>query len=386
MMSRVSLVPAVLGTILMCPAAAPAASPGEEAALANNAALTYWRAFALMPKLDDDQQAAIRKSLDNLGPVDKTLIPVIESSEPALKELHRGAKLPACVWGTAFDEGPNAMMPHLSKARELARLACLRAHLRFERGQPAGAIDDVTAVMALGRHVGSEGLLMSLLVDYVVEYQAIWLAAAYLSALQPNALNTLSRNLDDLPALKTIHQAIVTEKEVFLEWAIRELAEEGGKERYLRLFGNSDDPTVTAIKGLSRTQLRKSLIDLRAFYDKLADIVLLPPEKTKPAEAALIADPGLKGPVADLARMLAPGASATRYAEAKYQARLAMLKAAIAVVEHGQQALSQEGHRDPFGDGPFKYSAFEGGFELSSKLTDRQGKPVSLTVGRRAAE
>jgi hypothetical protein len=65
---------------------------------------------------------------------------------------------------------------------------------------------------------------------------------------------------------------------------------------------------------------------------------------------------------------------------------VAMLRAAIAVVQHGQQALSREEYRDPFGDGPFKYAAFDGGFELSSKLMDRQGKPASLTVGRRSTK
>jgi len=385
-MCRISAVLAILGVILIAPAAAPAESPAEEAALAKNAALMYWSAFALLPRLDEDQQAAVQKSLDALGPMDKKLIPVVESSAPSLKELHRAAKLPSCVWGTALDEGINAMMPHLSKVRELSRLACLRAQLRFEQGQAAGAIEDATAVMVLGRHAGSDGLLISVLVDYALERQAIRLVAAYLPRLQPDALGTLSRKLDALPAGKTMQQAILQEKEVYLGWFIRELAKEDGKERLLRLFEGSDDPAVAVIKGLSLAQLRKSATDLRTFYDKLASLALLPPEKVKQAEADLMKNPGLDGPAANLARTLVPAVFAARQAEAAQQVQVAMLRVAIAVAQHGQQALSGKEYRDPFGDGPFKYAAFDGGFELSSKLMDRQGKPASLTVGRRSTE
>lgn len=385
-MFRFSVVLVALGVFLIGPAEVPAGALTDEAVLANNAALTYWRAFALLPKLDDDQQAAVRRSLDRLGPVNEKLLPIIKSTEPSLKELHRAAKMPSCVWGTAFDEGVNAMMPHFSKARELSRLACLRAQQRFERGQAAGAIEDATAVMALGRHAATDKVLISVLVDYAIERQAVRLIAAYLPTLESDALKGLSRNLDALPAGVTVHDAILAEKEVFLGWAIRELAKESAKEKLLQFLENSDDPAVAPFKGLSPAQLRKSLIDLRAFYDKLAEIALLPPDKVEKAEADLKADPGLEGPAAKLARTLPPAAAASRQNEAAYQVRLAMLEAAIAVAQHGRPALKRKEHRDPFGDGPFKYSAFEGGFELTSKLTDRQGEPVSLTVGRRAAK
>lgn len=387
-MFRLSMIALTISAALIGPVQAWAEPPKAEAVLAKNAALTYWRAFALLPKLDDDQQEALRKleSIDRLGPLDKKLIPVVESSGASLKELHRAAAMPSCDWGLAVEDGLNAMMPHLSMARELSRMARLRAQLRFEQGQAAGAIEDATAVMALGRHAGSDGLLISLLIDYAVERQAIRLIAAYLPKLDSDALEKLSRKLDELPAAKTPHEAILTEKEVFLEWAIRELAKEGAKEELLQFLQSSDDPAVKAFKGLSPAQLRKSLIELRAFYDKLAEIVLLPPEKVKKAEAELIADPGLERTAAKIAEGLAPAVAASRQAQAVYQTRLAMLRAAVAVADQGRQALSRKDHQDPFGGGPFKYAPFDGGFELTSKLTDRKGEPVSLTVGRREAE
>ncbi len=385
-MSRFSLIPAILGVILITPPTAPAESPTAGGGATKNAALAYWRAFALLPKLDDDQKDAIRDSLDRLGPVDKELIPVIESSAPSLKELHRAAKMPTCDWGLAVEDGVDAMMPHLSVARELSRLACLRAQWRFEQGQTSGAVEDATAVMALGRHAGSDGLLISILVDYAIQRQAIRLIAAYLPGLDANARSDLSRRLNGLPAGKTMRQAILREKEVFLEGFIRELTKEDGKERLLKSFGGSDDPAVAMIRGLSRAELLKAAKGMRRVYDNLATIVSLPPDKVKPAEEKLLADPDLDPLVVRAAKLLTPALTAARSAEAAHQARLAMLKAAVAVTANGPQALSQKELRDPFGDGPFQYSAFDGGFELTSKLKGRDNKPVSLTIGRRPAE
>jgi hypothetical protein len=65
-------------------------------------------------------------------------------------------------------------------------------------------------------------------------------------------------------------------------------------------------------------------------------------------------------------------------ANRRAETRMAMLLAAIAVLESGPEKLA--GIKDPFGDGPFNYRKLEKGFELSSKLEDK-GKPVTLTVG-----
>jgi hypothetical protein len=60
------------------------------------------------------------------------------------------------------------------------------------------------------------------------------------------------------------------------------------------------------------------------------------------------------------------------------EARLAMLRAAIAVRLKGPGALAAI--RDPFGNGPFTHKPTPQGFELSSALQWR-GEPVKLTIG-----
>ncbi len=62
------------------------------------------------------------------------------------------------------------------------------------------------------------------------------------------------------------------------------------------------------------------------------------------------------------------------------EARMAMLLAAVVVVEDGPESLKDI--KDPFGRGPFEYRALERGFELRSALVF-EGEPVTLTVRRR---
>jgi hypothetical protein len=69
--------------------------------------------------------------------------------------------------------------------------------------------------------------------------------------------------------------------------------------------------------------------------------------------------------------------------ERRYQAQIALFKAALAVVQGGPGKLKDT--KDPFGDGPFEYRALGKGFELKSNLCYEE-KPVTLTVGQREKE
>ena len=61
------------------------------------------------------------------------------------------------------------------------------------------------------------------------------------------------------------------------------------------------------------------------------------------------------------------------------QAQRALMRAAIMIVQGGAEKTKET--RDPFGDGPFEYRAFDGGFELKSKFQFKE-KPVTLIVGK----
>ncbi len=350
--------------------------------VADNAALHYWRAFSVFPSLSDKQEESLRAAIEKPGPIHEETAKMIELGRASLKELHRGAACSRCVWGTPLEEGAEVLLPHCAKVRQLVRLACARAHLRFQQHRPAEAIDDLMAAMTLGRHLADDRIIICLMVDFAVERQAIGAAARHLGQLQAAQLDDFAARLDRLPPALTMRQAIQSEKEFLLEGFIRDLSGPNAKEKVAALLKGISDNDAAVSKWLQEApaeQIRDAAIALRPVYDKIAAMMEGPPAEVKSPETLLA---GLNGPARALGMGLLPTVLACRVSEAAHQTRLAMLKAAVAVARHGREALRNESFQDPYGGGPFAYEKTPGGFRLVSKTRDRDGKAVILEVGQ----
>ena len=118
------------------PAAAQA--PAAEHDLAANAALKYWQAFDLLPTPDEGREKLLEEW--DKAPLDAAALKRLAASEKSLMYLHRGAKLRRCDWSLDYEDGPDLLLPHLAKARTLARLAALHARHEFEQGRPEAGI------------------------------------------------------------------------------------------------------------------------------------------------------------------------------------------------------------------------------------------------------
>jgi hypothetical protein len=264
----------------------------------------------------------------------------------------------------------------------MTRLACLRAVARFERDQSSAAIDDLAAAMTLARHVGGDGLLISVLVDYAIEDAVMAVAAAYLPTLGSEDLEKLSQRLDRLPERVPISRSILAEKNVFCTWLVRVLSEPNGKQILKSGIASNDESMQKFLDAFSQKELVRGATALLEVYDRMAGIATLPPGEVKKAEKDLLASLDSKSAVGQLAATLLPAGSAARHAEAMRLVRAAMFRAGIAVVAKGQAELKREEHREPFGDGPFQYTEVDGGFELRSELVDRKGEAVTLRFGK----
>ncbi len=370
----------VLAVVVLLALVKSTAAFGDESPLAQNAALQYWKAFALLPDTSQDQDMAIREALES-GTIDQPARELVAASKAALREMRKGAAMEACCWAVSAEEGPNASLPHLSKARQIARIACLQAQASFAGGDASAAIDDLGAVITLGRHCGKDAILISLFIDYAIEQMAINTIAANLPSLDQQQLKALAEQLDSLPNLPTVADAVRAEKEMFAGWLVRALSQPDGKEQLLTVLHGAL-PNADDIVNRSREELLAAVKDVYGFYDRLAEVVAKSPEEVKQAEKQLMAEPGIEGPARDMAMGLVPATGSARMVEAKHQTRLALIQAAVAVQLDGPDALKKEAHRDPFGSGAFTYAKRANGFELRSSFTDRQGEPVSMIVGR----
>jgi hypothetical protein len=346
-----------------------------------NAALYYWRAFAILPDLKEKQQNALDAAL-KLKPVEKELGEAALLAEPALKELYRAASRPECVWGTPFEDGYAVVMPHLGKARALARAAVGRARWNFYSGKPADGTRDLIATVALARNVTADSTIISLLVGYAIEGLAEDVAVVDFDRMSPDELNLFAEKISRLPPAISMRDAILKERELFIDPVIHILSTPGGKENMLKVLDGSGE-SLNAIRNLSSKQLLEGVIALRSFYEKLAALCELPPSEIADAEKQLLANSDLKEPGRAWARLLMPTIGLAMQAEAKAKLRLALLKAAIAVRQHGPETLANTAYHDPFAKTPFSYEKSNGGFRLQSKTLDpKTGRTMTLETGK----
>jgi hypothetical protein len=369
---------------LPAPLAAQQARP-ILAQTADNAALMYWQAFALMPNLDKEQEKLLQ-DINNVAewqklPLHPEAQKLVEASQASLMYLHRGAKIARCDWGLDYNDGVSLMMPHLAKARDLVRLAALRARIEFERGNRKAARADTAAMAALARHVASDPIMISILVGTGLEGVVVDVVAPYVPDLKASHAQAVAM-FEALPRAARLDESILLEKDYMARSIIRTLKEEELREpgAGLKLWnnfvlGSSVADSVKDIKDVNEAiRLTEGLLPL---YDDLARYVALPNDRFAAEYPAFKEKTKADNAVAGL---LLPAIDNIRAKQQRLQARMAMLLAGVAFVEGGAAKLNQI--KDPFGSGPFEYKALEPGFELKSKLL-YEGQPVTLVIGRR---
>jgi hypothetical protein len=347
--------------------------------VSDNAALQYWQAFAMLPALDAEQE----KLLENCttAPLDAAATKLLDQSHASLMFLTRGAKLRQCDWGLDYHDGISLLLPHLAKARTLARIATLEGRRAFAAGQSDRARDMAFGMMTLARQVGRDHTLVSVLVCYALEGLTIDLVAPHIPDLKASYADAV-KQFESLPPSPQLDQAVECEKRL-ADSIIRQLKEAeqrrpGGWRDVWRNMLSPDSPD--SLKNLdSLEQIIKLSEGFQATYDELAQLVALPPAEFDAQFPGFVERARGASPWADL---MLPAMNKVVAAQRRAQVRMAMLLASIAFVEGGEQKLAEI--KDPFGDGPFAYRKLETGFELSSKLTE-DGKPVTLKIGQKTA-
>src|SRR5262249_10168455 len=106
----------VLAAALVAAVAGPRAAAAD---LPPNAAVKYWTAFGLLPKLDKDQEKLLADPAHAPEAAAKALLESLQT-RACLTYLHRAAAIPQCDWALNMEDGIYLFLPHLGKSRELA--------------------------------------------------------------------------------------------------------------------------------------------------------------------------------------------------------------------------------------------------------------------------
>ena len=171
-----------------------------------NAAVLYRNAFACLPEGDLGAYSRC------LGRAEPEIDSFVERGCASLEGLHRAARCTECDWGTAADV--MATVADFSGARCLAMLAMIRAEGSFHRGEDRAGLDDLAAVMALGRHIG-QGLYMSGLAGFPIADLGVTKAFEVFGRLDSETRHALAERLDSLPAFPKLADALRAEETYF---------------------------------------------------------------------------------------------------------------------------------------------------------------------------
>ncbi len=379
---RPQMLCALLSTLAMFwpVSAAPAADAKPDPTA--NAAMKYWQAFAQLPQIDQEQDKLLKEW--STVPFDEKAGKLLDASKVSLLYLHRGAKLPRCDWSLDFEDGPTLLMPHLEKARTLARLACLRARYEFEHGNHRAALEDVIATLILGRHAGSDPVLICILVQIAIEQQAIEAVVRSLPHLDSDTIGVLAVRLETLPTGRSVKEALLSiERDQFHGWFIKKLATVGEDQKEalheVIVQMTADEKQAQAFLQAAGTTSPQKLIrllkELSPSYDEMGRLLALPWDQFQAQWAVFAQKARATNPLAGL---LFPALDKVAAREQWARARMALFRAALAVAQGGPDKLRAV--PDPFGSGLFEYRALPQGFELKSKLLF-ENQPVTLTVG-----
>jgi hypothetical protein len=344
-----------------------------------NAATYYRRAFTLLPKLTATEEELLEPDNVRTAPLNQRTLGLIRRSEPALQELREGATRTACDWKADSHTAILELGIDLNMAvLRLYGVTCLEARHAFGEGRGHAALDDLAAVLAMARHFGRAGPLMSRALQFGVESVAIDVAAADLLEQSSSALEGFRARLSSLPNAGTLATSMQMEKQFLL--AARPQREPKNKEDahvlLHRFCSPHDMAAMLKVVGADMSALMKMFDETAALYDELGGILMLPREKFQRTLGRFVQQYRKSNPMVVSNVQHFDG---LHFAAIRDRMRMDMLKAAVNIVYDGGW---QKAVRDRSRTGPFKSRSFRAGFELESRSWFVDKPLIKLLVGK----
>ncbi|KAF0246685.1 MAG: hypothetical protein FD180_504 [Planctomycetota bacterium] len=387
----------ILGTTSVVSAETPASA---------NAALGYWRAFSMIqaPEADDaiwmkcDDVAEGRAAWD-----DAALGGLVDKNAGACLELHKASLKSSCDFGLAFEDGYEMTLPHLAKARQLARLNLLRATRLDSVGNGGEAVEAWLDGLRMARHIAADPVLISSLVGKVIFKGHVEAMVRFVGRGAAGKVERarIAQAVREVPAYGWDWGAGIAEEKRtagqlvkrYLEMdnpetAIRELLacvggiEAAGKKsdkalaEVLEEFGVA----VEMAKDLEkfRAYMKQALKEYEALMDEIAAALRKPAHEGRAELERIGAIPKGTNLVINL---LAPGMAAIGRSRAELEVLRAGLIALVAVASHrvekGEDPASMAGllaPDDPFTGKPLALAAATEGLVIRSEGKDLEGK------------
>jgi hypothetical protein len=332
---------ALLALTLVVASSALAQSATE--ASAGTWQLQYAAGLEALSKAD----APTKKLIGNYDTVsiDSKTQALLKQFEPAIQSVREGVTADLHPT-TPKVQDLNPVLKDLNNGRMLFNLMMLQVRAETEAGDDAGAAKDLVVAMALGRNIAREPILISTMVGIGTELRAIETLAKKLTTLPPDVRASLRKSIEAIPEPAKFADVVRGEQALAPQLLGKQMG--AGAPEQIKKLSPFYDAVVKASEGPG---------------GKFAETV------QKEADASESPFP----------KTLAPTFIRQFNTHRRMEVERAMLMAAFDACDNGAESIQKTS--DPAGEGPFKFEATNEGFKLSSALTDKQGKPVTLVVG-----
>lgn len=293
----------------------------------------------------------------------------IDSCGTSLDLVRNAARMRECDWKLDYSKGLGLYAETFARLNDVQRLShamVLRAEQRFGKKEETPAIQDLLALMTMGRRLASDTPTVHRMLGVGMEMMAMdGVGRYFLNHAEPAYLRAFRAELQKLPTPTPLSNAVLADKRSAM--AIWEGAgQRPGRER------NAVTDGLMSAGGAG----------IASQFDEAAAIMSLPYAQFPQRWSKFMSSLSGNAIAGDLFKPL----QELRNAEAVIETRRVMLLAMIGILLNESNAL--ESYKDPNGEQAFGLTrtADVGGSEaivLSSKLIYK-GKPLELSVSRRA--
>jgi hypothetical protein len=249
-----------------------------------NAAVSYLKAFSLLPKLDPEENKILKELNANLGAAHRDLFKKAQAALAALDEADAAAH---CDWQLDMSKGPELSLPYLSSSLLLSRFALLQARIQWLDGDPAAAIASWQQTLNLRKACAEPPLYISELVGVAIEKLVINELLRLAPKFTPAQRAEIAKMFHQLPPLDP-KRGILAEKQAMLPWIAKKMEaalndKDGTAMNELSQlfpFGEGPEslspPVQEILKNLSTAWAKSMLKTLEADFDLLLQAVSFP--------------------------------------------------------------------------------------------------------------
>ncbi len=185
---------------------------------------------------------------------------IVGSNETALTTFREAAALSKSRYPVDLAGGINALLPHLSPMKQVARLLQAEALVAVDERDSRRAIETIKTILAEGRSLASEPLLISQLVSYAVDTIAFNTAEFVLNRLRLNdgELQELSAAFAKADDTNRLICALIGERAIFI----------GAMQDPQALLASGAGPGSSSPRADAFAELTWSLVRLTGFFER----------------------------------------------------------------------------------------------------------------------